>query len=98
MEIVFSSAVLVVIFACVRTRWIEPVVVAFVVRAVVALLHAQYGLLPDSQSDAIRFEQTAWSWSKDGQCFDHFTTGSLLYSWIGSCVYVALGARRYFYS
>ena len=47
--------------------------------------------LPDSQFDAIRFERVAGMWAEDGQCFNDFTTGSLLYSWLGSCVYVVLG-------
>lgn len=91
MALAFAAAVLIIILVRVPLGWIEPVVVAFVVRAMVALLHFQFAFLPDSQFDAIRFEQMAWLWAKDGKCFDDFTTGSLLYSWLGSCVYVALG-------
>ena len=91
MAIALSAAVLVIILVRVPTRWIEPVAVAFVVRAMVGFLHFQFPFLPDSQSDAIRFERTAWLWARDGQCFDDFTTGSMLYSWLGSCVYIAFG-------
>ena len=91
MAIAFSAAALIIILVRVPRRWIEPVAVAFVLRAVVALLHFQFAFLPDSQSDAIRFELTAWLWARDGQCFDNFTTGSMLYSWLGSCVYIGFG-------
>ena len=91
MSVALSAVVLVVIFARIPTRWIEPVAVAFVVRAVVALLHFQFSFLPDSQSDALRFERTAWLWAVDGKCFNDFTTGSMLYSWLGSCIYITFG-------
>ena len=91
MALGFAAAVLVVILVRVPRGWIEPIAVAFVVRSMVAFLHFQFAFLPDSQFDAIRFERTAWLWAKDGQCFNDFTTGSLLYSWLGSCVYVAFG-------
>ena len=56
-----------------------------------AYTHAFIVPLPDSQFDALRFETVAWRWARDGHCFDDFTTGSLLYSWIGSCIYSVLG-------
>ena len=87
----FAAAVLITILVRVPRGWIEPITVAFLVRAMVAVLHFQLAFLPDSQFDAIRFERTAWLWAKDGQCFNDFTTGSLLYSWLSSCVYVAFG-------
>ena len=72
-----------------RTRLV--VVVAYLIRMALAYVHAYVVPLPDSQFDAIRFERVAWTWAGDGQCFDDFTTGSLLYSWIGSCVYLVVG-------
>ena len=72
-----------------RTRLV--VVVAYLMRMAMAYVHAYVVPLPDSQFDAIRFERMAWMWARDGQCFDDFTTGSLLYSWIGSCVYLVVG-------
>ena len=86
-----AAAVLVVILARVPRGLVEPIAVAFLVRAILAFLHFQFAFLPDSQFDALRFERTAWLWARDGQCFNDFTTGSLLYSWVGSCVYVAFG-------
>ena len=67
------------------------VLVAYVIRMAMAYIHAYVVPLPDSQFDAVRFERVAWMWARDGTCFDDFTTGSLLYSWIGSCVYVVVG-------
>lgn len=67
------------------------VVCAYLVRVVMCYIHAYVVVLPDSQFDAIRFESTAWLWASDQQCVDDFTTGSLLYSWIGSCVYSVFG-------
>ena len=67
------------------------VVCAYLVRVAMCYIHAYVVVLPDSQFDAIRFESVAWSWARDQQCIDDFTTGSLLYSWIGSCVYTLFG-------
>ena len=67
------------------------VVCAYVLRVLLVYMHAYIVPLPDSQFDALRFESVAWLWAQDGQCFDDFTTGSLLYSWIGSCVYLVFG-------
>ena len=72
-----------------RSRLI--VVCAYLVRVAMCYLHAYTVVLPDSQFDAVRFESVAWSWGRDQKCIDDFTTGSLLYSWIGSCVYSLFG-------
>ena len=90
-EITVSIGFLAVL-ALVTDRRTRPVVViAYLIRMVMAYVHAYVVPLPDSQFDAIRFERVAWMWARDGQCFDNFTTGSLLYSWIGSCVYLMVG-------
>ena len=73
-----------------RRFW--PIILcAYLIRATLCFVHSYALILPDSQFDAIRFESTAWLWAQDARCIDDFTTGSLLYSWIGSCVYVVAG-------
>ena len=72
-----------------RSRLI--VVCAYLVRVAMCYVHAYAVVLPDSQFDAVRFESVAWSWGRDQECINDFTTGSLLYSWIGSCVYSLFG-------
>jgi len=67
------------------------VLCAYFVRVGFSYVHAFVFVLPDSQFDAIRFERIAWEWASDGRCSANFTTGSLLYSWIGSCIYLAFG-------
>ena len=37
------------------------------------------------------FELVAWFWARDGRWFDDFTTGSYLYSWLSSGVYLIFG-------
>ena len=84
---IFLSALLVV---APRRFW--PIILcAYLIRATLCFVHSYALILPDSQFDAIRFESTAWLWAQDARCIDDFTTGSLLYSWIGSCVYVVAG-------
>lgn len=90
-EIIVSTGFLAVLALVTDRRTRLVVVVAYLIRMVMAYVHAYVMPLPDSQFDAIRFERVAWTWARDGQCFDHFTTGSLLYSWIGSCVYLVVG-------
>ena len=46
---------------------------------------------PDSQFDARTFERIAWLWARDGRLFDDFTTGSYLYSWLSSGIYLLFG-------
>ena len=67
------------------------VIGAFLLRAALSYIHTYVVLLPDSQFDAIRFESVAWSWARDQQCVEDFTTGSLLYAWLSSCVYMVVG-------
>ena len=90
-EITVSTGFLAVLVLVTDRRTRLVVVVAYLMRMALAYVHAYVVPLPDSQFDAIRFERVAWTWAGDGQCFDDFTTGSLLYSWIGSCVYLVVG-------
>ena len=90
-EIAVSIGLLAVLALVTDRRTRLVVVVAYLIRMAMAYVHAYVVALPDSQFDAIRFERVAWMWARDGQCFDDFTTGSLLYSWIGSCVYLVVG-------
>ena len=66
-------------------------VTAFAFRILLSVFHLAGLTLPDSQFDARTFEQVAWLWARDRELFDDFTTGSYLYSWIGSGVYLAVG-------
>ena len=72
-------------------RMIGVVLCAYFVRVVLSYVHVYLFVLPDSQFDAIRFERVAWEWAGDRRCLSDFTTGSLLYSWIGSCIYSVFG-------
>lgn len=87
----FAALFLVLFFAISPYRWREQLVVAYLARLTLAVVHYEFGVLPDSQYDAIRFERVAALWAADGRCFDDFSTGSMLYSWIGSCIYLAFG-------
>ena len=66
-------------------------VVAFTFRVALSVVHIAGLSLPDSQFDARTFEEVAWLWARDGRLFDDFTTGSYLYSWIGSGIYLVFG-------
>ena len=66
-------------------------VAAFVVRIVLSVVHVAGFPLPDSQSDARTFERIAWLWARDGRFLDDFTTGSYLYSWLSSGIYLIFG-------
>ena len=90
-EITVSIAFLFVLVLATDSRSRLVVLVAYLIRIAMAYVHAYVVPLPDSQFDAVRFERVAWMWARDGQCFDDFTSGSLLYSWIGSCVYLVVG-------
>ena len=78
------------VIVCPR-RFYAIVVSAYAVRALLSYIHAYFLVLPDSQFDALLFERLAWEWSYDGDCLDDFSTGSMLYAWIGSCVYIVIG-------
>ena len=74
-EITVSIGFLAVL-ALVTDRRTRPVVViAYLIRMVMAYVHAYVVPLPDSQFDAIRFERVAWMWARDGQCFDKLHHG-----------------------
>ena len=64
---------------------------AYGVRVGLSYVHSHLVPLPDSQFDAVAFEELAWTWARDGICLDDLTTGSGLYPWIGSCVYLVVG-------
>ena len=66
-------------------------VAAFALRIALSVVHLAGLALPDSQFDARTFELVAWSWARDGHWFDDFTTGSYLYSWLSSGVYLIFG-------
>ena len=64
---------------------------AFLLRIALSVGHLAGLTLPDSQFDARTFELVAWRWARDGRLFDDFTTGSYLYSWLCSGVYLVFG-------
>ena len=66
-------------------------VAAFAFRIAVSVVHVAGFALPDSQFDARTFERIAWLWARDGRLFDDFTTGSYLYSWLSSGIYLIFG-------
>ena len=91
LEICVSLALLTLLLAVTPRRFQSVVLSAYLLRVTLCYIHAYVLVLPDSQFDAIAFERIAWLWARDGQCFDDFTTGSRLYSWIGSCIYTVVG-------
>ena len=66
-------------------------VAAFAFRIALSIVHLAVFPLPDSQFDARTFEHVAWLWARDGRFFDDFTTGSYLYSWLSSGIYLIFG-------
>ena len=66
-------------------------VAAFALRIAISVVHVAGFPLPDSQFDARTFERIAWLWARDGRLFDDFTTGSYLYSWLSSGIYLLFG-------
>jgi len=69
------------------------ILVAFVARAVLAVIHYYVTPLPGSQADAIRFERLATEWAQGGllNAITHFTTGAYLYPWLISLIYTVTG-------
>ena len=79
-------------FLLVRDQWQSSILVAaFVFRIALSVAHITGLTLPDSQFDASTFEEVAWLWARDGRLFDDFTTGSYLYSWLSSAIYLLFG-------
>ena len=91
LEICVSLSLLVLLLSVIPRHFQSVILSAYILRVILCYIHAYVLILPDSQFDAIAFERTAWLWARDAQCFDDFTTGSRLYSWIGSCVYTVVG-------
>lgn len=67
--------------------------VAFVLRASLALFHNFVIALPDSQADALMFEHTARTWAAGGwkSLLEHWQSGALLYSWFLTFFYLLFG-------
>jgi 4-amino-4-deoxy-L-arabinose transferase-like glycosyltransferase len=64
---------------------------SLLIRVFLIFIHNYVFALPDSQFDAIVYEQLAWEWAKDGIIFDDFTTGAFLFSWLNSLLYILFG-------
>lgn len=67
-------------------------VTGYLLRALASLANAYFLNLPDSQSDAIRFERLAWEWAEGGVlgALQHFTgPDSYFISWILGVLYAA---------
>ena len=90
-EICLALALLLVLVLLSGRRVRGPVLSAYAVRVGLSYVHSHLVPLPDSQFDAVAFEELAWIWARDGICLDDLTTGSGLYPWIGSCVYLVVG-------
>lgn len=88
LEICLTLALLIVLLLLSGRRLRTPVVCAYGLRVALSYVHAYVVPLPDSQFDAVAFEALAWAWASDGICVDDFSTGSGLYPWIGSCIYL----------
>ena len=74
-----------------RRTSVTIVATSYILRILLVYAQALGLVLPDSQADAVDFERLAWEWARDGQLFDDFRTGSSLYSWVGSAVYLVVG-------
>jgi len=86
-----ASAFLVSLMLVRDQRQAAILVAAFTIRAAVSVVGAAGVALPDSHCDARTFERVAWFWARDGRLFDDFTTGSYLYSWLTSGIYIFVG-------
>ncbi|MEN3011160.1 MAG: glycosyltransferase family 39 protein, partial [Candidatus Bipolaricaulaceae bacterium] len=66
---------------------------AFLLRTALALFHQFILPLPDSQADAIMFEQTARNWASQGWrvWMNHWQSGALMYSWLLAFFYLLFG-------
>lgn len=83
------GAVIVIALGTQRRSLLPVLLVAFLIRTVLALIHAFIFPLPDSQEDAVRFERIGWEWAEGGwkSVLESFTTGAYLYSWIIAVLY-----------
>ena len=87
-----AACAFLVSFLLVRDKQQSAILVAaFAFRIAVSVVHVAGFALPDSQFDARTFERIAWLWARDGRLFDDFTTGSYLYSWLSSGIYLLFG-------
>jgi 4-amino-4-deoxy-L-arabinose transferase-like glycosyltransferase len=68
----------------------RAVMAAFAVRAGMALTHFYITPMPDSQSDAIKFERLGWLLAENG-LNEKFQAGSHLYVWFIAVVYSVTG-------
>ena len=89
--VVAACAFLVSLLVVCDQRQFAVLAVAFAFRIALSVVHVAGYALPDSQFDARTFERLAWLWARDGRFFDDFTTGSYLYSWLMSGIYLAVG-------
>ena len=71
----------------------NPLMIAFFIRLVLALVQFYLFPLPDSTADAVAFERAAWEMASQGNLIDSFTTGAYMYSWIISVFYSLFGVR-----
>ena len=87
-----AACVFLTSFLLVRDQQQSAILVtAFTFRLALSVVHVAGFPLPDSQFDARTFELFAWLWARDGLWLDDFTTGSYLYSWLSSGIYLIFG-------
>ena len=60
----------------------NQLVLAFLFRAVLALVQFYVINLPESTADAITFENQAWQYAQSNDLLSNFTTGAQFYPWL----------------
>ena len=77
-------AIFIITLVC-AMRWADirhVLLVAFLVRAALALIHYYIFPLPDSSADAVTFERVAWEWSREPLGLQFVDDYSYFISWL----------------
>ena len=90
---VFLMALLCFIYWQPHTELRKVLIVSFLLRAILALIHLYVVPLPDSQADAVTFERIGWELAQGWAAGTPFEliTGAYLYSWIIGVMYYLVG-------
>jgi len=91
--ILILEALLILLLAVKQSTIGKTLIVAFLLRAIAALVHYYIIPLPDSQADARSFERLAAEWAEYGfvNLLHQFRTGSELYPWLIAVIYSIVG-------
>ncbi|OUM88706.1 MAG: hypothetical protein BAA01_00045 [Bacillus thermozeamaize] len=82
-------AIFIITLVC-AMRWADirhVLLVAFLVRAALALIHYYIFPLPDSSADAVNFERVAWEWSREPLGLQFVGNYSYFISWLIALFY-----------